>query len=141
MLNGIPPVLSPRLLMAIDEMGHGDEITITDGMYPQMGMSDVVIRADGLGVPELLRAIVQFMPLDHYNDWQYGLMATVGDDPRPSIWDTYAAIVAERDPDARSTEFERFAFYEYARHSHVTVVTSETAQYANIILRKGVVLA
>ena len=36
-------------------------------------------------------------------------------------------------------EVERFAFYERARHAYAIVSTSETALYANIILKKGVV--
>ena len=31
MLKGISPLLSPELLKALDEMGHGDTLVIADG--------------------------------------------------------------------------------------------------------------
>ena len=34
MLNGIPKNVSPELIKALMEMGHGDEIVLTDGNYP-----------------------------------------------------------------------------------------------------------
>jgi L-fucose mutarotase len=34
---------------------------------------------------------------------------------------------------------ERFAFYERAKRAYAIVATGETALYANIILKKGVV--
>lgn len=37
------------------------------------------------------------------------------------------------------TPIERFAFYERAKKAYAIVATSETAIYANIILKKGVV--
>ena len=39
----------------------------------------------------------------------------------------------------RFEEVERFAFYERAKKAYAVVATSETALYANIILRKGVI--
>ena len=38
------------------------------------------------------------------------------------------------------SEIERFAFYERARNAYAIVATGETALYANIILKKGVVV-
>lgn len=35
---------------------------------------------------------------------------------------------------------ERFAFYERARQAYAIIATSEKALYANIILKKGVVV-
>lgn len=34
---------------------------------------------------------------------------------------------------------ERFAFYDRARKAYAVIATGETAVYANIILKKGVV--
>jgi len=36
-------------------------------------------------------------------------------------------------------EVERFAFYEQAKKAYAVVSTGETAFYANIILRKGII--
>ena len=68
MLNNIPPILSPELLKVLCEMGHGDRICIGDGNFPGVSMAKpnncVFLRADGHGVPELLDAILQVIPLD-----------------------------------------------------------------------------
>jgi L-fucose mutarotase len=34
---------------------------------------------------------------------------------------------------------ERFAFYERAKKAYAVLATSEAAQYANVILKKGVI--
>lgn len=58
------------------------------------------------------------------------------------IWNTYRAIVAKHDKRGPSTieNIERFAFYERARHCFAVVATGERALYANVILKKGVVV-
>ncbi|MDO5098118.1 MAG: RbsD/FucU domain-containing protein [Corynebacterium sp.] len=139
MLKHIPPVLSPELVKKLMEMGHSDEIVLADANFPGHSLGVPVIRADGIGVPELLDAMCTLMPLDHYNPSQYFLMATVGDDPTPPIWSEYRRIVAQHDEDATGEEVERFAFYEQARSAALVVMTGETALYGNIILKKGVV--
>ena len=70
MLKGIPPIISPLMLKTLSEMGHGDTLVIADGNFPaeSVGKDAVVIRCDGHGVPELLRAIVTLLPLDTYVD-------------------------------------------------------------------------
>ena len=55
------------------------------------------------------------------------------------IWAEYAAITAKIESQTAPTMMERFAFYERARKACCIVATGETAQYANIILKKGVV--
>lgn len=141
MLKGIPNILSPELLKILMEMGHSDKIVIADGNYPRNGHPDIVVRCDGHGVPEILDAILQFMPLDTYVDNPAMLMAvSPGDDYVPEIWDKYREIGAKYETDGlRETELERFEFYETARNSYALITTSETALYANIILQKGVV--
>ena len=67
MLNGIPKNVSPELIKALMEMGHGDEIVLTDGNYPATSSGNaVLVRCIGLGVPELLESILTLMPLDDY---------------------------------------------------------------------------
>ncbi len=141
MLKGIPPILSPQLLKVLMEMGHSDEIVLADGNFPAetMGKDAIVIRCDGHGVPEILDAILELMPLDQYVEKPVALMAT-GNDPCPVIWDQYLAILEDREPDNHQVEeMERFAFYERAKKAYAIVATGETAVYANILLKKGVV--
>jgi L-fucose mutarotase len=143
MLKGIPPIISPELMKTILEMGHGDELVLADGNFPAVSCAQRLIRADGHNVPELLDAILQFFPLDQYVKQPVGLMAVVPGDPtKPTIWEEYKAIVSKHDPRAADFEFiERFAFYERAKTAFAIVATSEKALYANIILKKGVVMS
>ena len=139
MLKGIPAILSPELLKILMEMGHGDELVIGDGNFPAACAARLV-RADGHGVPELLDAILRFFPLDDFVAAPVSLMAVVpGDDVKPTIWDDYRAIVARYEPSAQIEFVERFAFYDRARAAYAVLATGESALYANVILRKGVV--
>lgn len=143
MLKGIPAILPPELLKVLMEMGHGDEICIGDGNFPHASMNERVIRCDGHGVPELLEAILKLMPLDIYVDKPVTLMEVVkGDTVETPIWDDYKTIVAkydERGADAFAN-IERFAFYDRARTCYAVVSSGEKALYANVILKKGVVV-
>jgi len=141
MLKGIPSILTPELLKVLMEMGHGDELVLADGNYPRMGHPERVIRCDGHGIPEILDAIMRFMPLDEYVDHPAILMAVVpGDDYVPVIWDEYRKVIAKYEPDgARDTAIQRGEFYPRAANAYAVVTTGETALYANIILKKGVI--
>lgn len=144
MLKGISPLISPALLKVLCEMGHGDELVIADGNFPceSMGKNAVVIRADGHGVPELLDAILKLIPLDAYVEKPVALMEVVPGDtcPTPEIWDVYKSILNKHEPDNCKIDMtERFAFYERAKKAYLIIATGETAIYANILLKKGVV--
>lgn len=141
MLKGIPSILSPDMLKILMEMGHGDELVIADGNFPAASIARRLLRSDGNGVPELLDAILQFFPLDPYVDFPVAVMAVVpGDAYVPTIWEEYREIVSRHDAAVSDFEFvERFAFYERAQKAYAIIATSETALYANIILKKGVV--
>lgn len=139
MLKNIPVALSPELLKALDEMGHGDEIVIGDGNFPSGNLGPKVIRADGLGGKALLDAILTVIPLDTYAPSNFMLMETTNGDPTPTIWKEYEDIANQHDPNVHVEKIERYAFYERAKKAYAIVQTSETAIYANIILKKGVV--
>lgn len=141
MLKHIPPVLSPELLKILMEMGHGDEIVIADGNFPSAAIAQRLVRLDGHGVLEILEAVMRFFPLDAYTEKPVALMEVVPGDPVvPAIWDDYRRIIQKAEPDRCKIEFiERFAFYERAKKAYAVVATGETAIYANILLKKGVV--
>lgn len=142
MLKGIPTIISPDLMKVLMEMGHGDEIVITDGNFPASSCAkNMLVRCDGHNVPEVLKAILKFVPIDTYSDKPIGLMQVVqGDNIVPVIWDRYKEIIKEAENKDIDIEYiERFEFYERAKKAFAIVYTSEPAQYANIILRKGVV--
>ncbi|SDM85766.1 L-fucose mutarotase [Paenibacillus sp. yr247] len=139
MLKGIPSILSPELLKVLMEMGHGDEIVLADGNFPAASHTNRLLRSDGHGVPELLKAVLSLFPLDSYSKQPIALMAVVpGDTVKTPIWDTYKDIVCKHTP-PEIEYVERFAFYERAKKAYAIVATSEKALYANIILKKGVI--
>ena len=145
MLKGIPKILSPELLKVLCEMGHSDRIVIADGNFPaeSMGKDAIVIRCDGHGVPELLDAILQVIPLDTYVDKPMNLMEVMpGDTVKTPIWDTYKEIVAKHDERGAACvgNIERFQFYEEAKKAYAIIATGEGAVYANVMLQKGVVI-
>ncbi len=146
MLKNTPSILSPELLKILMEMGHGDEIIIADGNFPAASIaletvSGQLIRLDGHGVPEVLEAILKLLPLDGYAEKAVGLMEVVSGDPvKTPIWDEYRNIINATEEKAKFDDFEyieRFAFYERAKKAYAVIATSESAQYANVILKKG----
>ena len=141
MLIGIPSLLSPELLKILMEMGHGDEIVLADGNFPSASMANRLIRLDGHGVPSILDAILRFFPLDGFVDKPVAFMAvTPGVDYIPEIQDEYRGIIKNRAGKTGIEEMERFAFYERAKRAYAIVATGESARYANVILKKGVVV-
>ncbi len=141
MLKNIPDILSPDLLKYLMEMGHGDEIVIADGNFPSASLAQRMVRADGHGVPALLEAILKVFPLDSYVERPVSLMAVVPGDPvKTPIWEEYHTIVRSSGESYEQFEFmERFDFYERAKKAYAIIATSESALYANVILKKGCV--
>jgi len=140
MLKNVPAILSPELMKILMEMGHGDEIVLADGNFPAASVAQRLVRCDGHGVPELLDAILKFLPLDTFVSQPVALMAVVpGDKTKPTIWETYRTLLKASGERFSDFEFvERFAFYERAKKAYAVVATSEKALYANVILKKGV---
>ncbi|MCI5564657.1 MAG: fucose isomerase [Clostridiales bacterium] len=143
MLLGVPKILPPELIKILCEMGHGDEITLGDANFPGHTNCDTVIRMDGHGIPEILEAVLQLIPLDAYTEHPAMLMqVTPGDPTETPIWKTYEEIIARHDPRGAAclTQIERYAFYDRVKQKSCCVVMSgEGATYANIILKKGVI--
>jgi L-fucose mutarotase len=157
MLKGIPTVISPELMYALMSMGHGDEIVIADGNFPAASNAQRLIRADGLGVCELLKAIMKFFPLDTFVE-DHAVIMEVADPfdkqchlelakdltsskaEKPPIWAEFKKVLDEAEKrSVQLTPIERHQFYERSRNAYCIIATSETALYANLILKKGVV--
>lgn len=140
MLKGISPILSPELLKILMEMGHGDELCIGDGNFPAASIAQRLVRLDGHGVTEILDAILALFPLDTYVDAPVTLMQVVpGDNVDPVIWKEYEKVIRKHEGDRKIENIDRFEFYDRAKTCYAVVATGETALYANIILKKGVV--
>ena len=147
MLKNIPPIISPELLSVLNEMGHGDRICIGDGNFPGSSVAEaegaILLRADGHGVPALLDAILQLIPLDEYVETPAMIMEVMPQDKDLDIpiIDEYKKIVAKYDSRGEKAfgSYERFEFYEQAKKCYCILQSGETAIYANLILQKGVV--
>ena len=137
MLKGVPRIIPPELLKILAQMGHGDELVISDAHFPAHSISSNVVRADAVGSPEMMKAILKLIELDQYVDKPVMLMEPVpGDTIDP---DLLAEIKNYLGKDADRIDcIERFAFYERARKSFAVVVSGETRIYGNIIIKKGV---
>ncbi len=137
MLKGINPMLSPEMLKILSEMGHGDEIIISDGGFPAANLARNLVRADGVGCVAMLDAVLSVFPLDQYDDQNFILMETTGGDQPPAIWEEYAQVLAKHEPAAHIEHIERFAYYERAKKAYAVIATGEMAPYGNILLKKG----
>ncbi|XP_046543267.1 fucose mutarotase-like [Haliotis rubra] len=147
-LKKIPNIISPDLLHVLALMGHGDEIVFADAHFPSSSIcrsGPRELRADGLDIPSLLEGVLELFTLDQYVDKPVGRMDLVDSDkakklPTP-VWDKYMAIINKAEGREVPVELiERFQFYERAKTAFAIVHTGETAQYGNIILKKGVCL-
>uniref|UniRef100_A0A3Q2SVC8 Fucose mutarotase n=1 Tax=Fundulus heteroclitus TaxID=8078 RepID=A0A3Q2SVC8_FUNHE len=145
-LKGIPSILSPDLLYVLAKMGHGDELVLADANFPTSSIcacGPKEIRADGLGIPQLLEAILKLLPLDTYVPSPAAVMDLVDSDKQRClavpVWETYAHLLHMADSQSPLEKVERFTFYERAKKAYAVVATGETALYGNLILKKGVI--
>ncbi|XP_017513153.2 fucose mutarotase isoform X3 [Manis javanica] len=100
-LKGVPALLSPELLYALARMGHGDEIVLADVNFPTSSIcrgGPEEIRADGLGIPQLLEAVLRLLPLDTYVESPAVVMELVPSDRerglQTPVWKNYQSILS-----------------------------------------------
>ena len=141
MLKGIPSILPPELLKIMMEMGHGDTLVIGDGNFPAAACAKRLVRCDGHSVVPVLEAVLKLFPLDTPDSDPVRVMQVQDSTaPQPEIWKEFRRVIAVYEPAASELfEVERFEFYEQAKKAYAVVATGETAIYANIILKKGVI--
>ena len=146
MLRGIPDVIGSDLLKALADTGHGDLIVIADHFYPPVTKSPqaISIQAKGVGVPQMLDAILKLVPLDvEYEKTPILYMVPDKDSglvlAGSPVWNGVRKAVRDNGYDAACVgEIERTRFYEKAAKAYITVCTSETMPYGCVILQKGV---
>ena len=145
MLKGIDPLLTPELLKALAEMGHGDEIVIADANFTAatLGRGKTVIRAPGIGMLRMCEAVLSLLPLDAAVAQPVACMQVSG---MPEGWRSalQRQVVARLGEAgwARAEQvqaIERFAFYDRVQRAHAIVLTGEPQPYANFVFRKGVI--
>jgi L-fucose mutarotase len=140
MLKNIASCISPDLLKVLAEMGHGDEIVLADAHFPAHSTNARVLRADGILTTELLAGILPLFELDSYADPLVMMAAVKGDKLDPEVEACYLKTIRQFIPKTQPpVRIDRFAFYERARKSFAVVITGETREYGNILLKKGVI--
>ena len=84
--------------------------------------------------------MLTLFPLDEYVNQPVVLMDVIpGDTYKPVIWEEYINILKQHSCEAAQIEYmERYAFYKRAKKAFAVVATGESAIYANILLKKGV---
>ncbi len=138
MLKNIPSIIPPELLKILCEMGHGDEVLIADGNFPAAEVGKRVVYMYGNGGCDVLDAVLKLLPLDTYQKPLYLMEKAQGDSTPTPIWNEYENITRQYTTE-KFEYIERFAFYERARNAYAVIATGESALYANIILKKGVI--
>jgi L-fucose mutarotase len=133
MLIGISPLLGPDLLHALRAMGHGDEIALVDGNYPAAEHARRLIRADGLALMPMLRAMLKVLPVEA------AFRASLNNDPaqRGVIHHALDDLCATSGQEFVLTPLSGEELYPRIRSAYAIVATSESELYANVILRKG----
>ena len=120
-------------------MGHGDEIAVVDGNYPAQDQARRLVRADGHGVLAVLEAILAVMPVDTADPSV--MRASLNNDPaqRGAIHDRIDALCARLCTGTPVRPLAGADLYPRIRAAHTIVATTETALFANVILRKAVI--
>jgi L-fucose mutarotase len=137
MLKSINPLLAGELLAILSDMGHGDEIVITDANFPADAVAQRLVRLPGISATDALEAVLSVLPLDDFVDLPAAAMDAPGQ--RPAIYPEFEALLEKAEGRAIKLDpIERFAFYDRAKQAYAIVATGERRLYANIILKKGV---
>lgn len=143
MLKNLPPLLTPDALHALASMGHGDELAIVDANFPAERLSRSggaqLVQLSGASAPEVLRAVLQVLPLDDFGPVAAWTMQVVGDQAAiPPAVAEFQQLLAARGERA-AVPIERFEFYQRAAQAMAIFRSGEQRTYGNLLLRKGVV--
>jgi L-fucose mutarotase len=141
MLKGIDPRISPPLLSALAEMGHGDEIVFADANFPAASHNQRVLWYPGYPMIDIMTAALKLFPLDYAVEFSAILMQPPAERAlKPPIWADFEVLLKkEKDGDKLFLYLQKSDFYARAGGAFVIVATGETRPFSNIILRKGVI--
>jgi L-fucose mutarotase len=140
MPKSINPLLTGDLLAILSDMGHGDEIVITDANFPAASIARRLVRLPGLSATDVLAAVLSVLPLDDFVDHPAAAMDAPGE--RPAVYPEFESALKRAEGRAIALQpVDRFAFYDRARAAYAVIATGERRLYANIILKKGVLRA
>lgn len=140
MLKGIDPLLGPELLATLRAMGHADEIAVVDANFPAAANARRLIRAEGVGAPRMVQAILSVLPLEQFEPVAAFRMAVDGaPDELPPVIGEFEALLKAVGYDGPIGALDRFAYYERTRAAYAIVSTGERRYWGNLILKKGAI--
>ena len=127
MLIGINAILTPNLLHALADMGHGDSIVLVDANYPGSRGKRTLDLA-GVNVVQALKAVLSLLPLDSFIPNPAQVMEVVGDPGAvpPVFAEMNEVLVAGGNKPAQPVE--RREVLQTARSSALVVQTSSMAR-------------
>ena len=131
MLN--TPLVHPDILRVLATAGHHSKVLIADGNYPAAEHARRLIRADGIDLVSMLRAVLQVLPIEAAG------RASLNNDPAQmgAIHHEIANVCTASGQNFTLTALGGDALYPRIKSAYAIVATSETAFYANVILRKA----
>jgi L-fucose mutarotase len=145
MLKGLNPLLTPDILYALCAMGHGDEVVIVDAHYPadvaaRSSVYGKLLRMDGVGVPEAVRAVLSVLILDAFVDHPVERMEVDGKPEEMPAVQREVQVEIERavGQPLKLAAIPRQVFYERAKKAYCVIITGESRGWGCFIFRKGV---
>jgi L-fucose mutarotase len=139
----ISNLITPEVYDVIYRMGHMDELVIADANYSASALSGRVVLSYAQENHALLAEILKYFPLDDDAEFPINVMTPDhGYVHEPQIWNDYQNVLA-RTYDSKTVLLNRISrqeFYLRTTNAYATIQTSDPRLYADIILKKGVVL-
>ncbi len=142
MLKNLDPLLTPRLLAALAEMGHGDTIAIVDRNFPAHAHGARVIDLPGVDATRAVRAVLSVLPVDTFETpAAFHMLPVTGPKEGPAFGEFQALLNEAESREVEVGGLERFAFYRRTQEAYCVVATSDTRPYACFLIVKGVITA
>ena len=146
MLKNIPSCVSPDLLKALCAIGHGSKIMICDSNCDinTLGHDRAYkVRIDGVRGPEILKAVLDLIPIDDYIDDAIRICNTEGNIPAPECWEKYEEVVKNSEEYSKLPNgivyMDEPEFWSVAEELDLVIATGELDVYGNIFIQKGVI--
>lgn len=142
MVNGISEMITPEVFKCLYDMGHMDELSIVDANYSASSFSGNLIRLPITDSDRLLYEILKLMPIDEDNEYPlFVFKPDHMDQEDPAVWGAYRTVVDRFYTGIELHQLCRGEFYDRTRRSYATISTQDKRLYANIVIRKGIILA
>jgi L-fucose mutarotase len=143
MLMEISSLITPEVFETIYRMGHLDELVIADANYYASAMSRKITHSNAFNNSELLAAILKYFPLDEDEEFAFNVMTPDhGYVQIPEIWNEYENVLQKvfYNKKVILNKISRQEFYLRSKNAYATIQTYDPRLYADIIIRKGVIV-